>query len=153
MPKGLWRQAGAGLAVALVYIFAMRVLPKGGAAGLCIVVGLVAAGVFVWIYVRRPPSLQRFRWLCASGLAAASALGLATVLLILQFPLGLNRLAQLYLLTALVCLILVGVFVFTVWHYLALRSYHQPKPPNPDFEEDAEGNPVRPRDPDTDPGD
>jgi hypothetical protein len=147
MGKSTTRGAIVGATIALIYLGFVRAFPDWGIAIFCVTVGLIALALFVRLYLREPPSLERFRWLSAYGLAAVSALILAPVVAILKLPLQIDRIDRLMILSGVVGVLLVGMFVFTIWHAIAVRNYSPEKHGNPDFEEDVEGNPVRRNDP------
>jgi len=139
------RGAAVGATVALVYLLAWNLAPAWGIPILCIILGLISAGLFVRLYVREPPSLQRFRWLSAYGLVCAAGLVLGLTMAMARL-LGDGHLSARFSIDSWI-LVWAGLFVFVVWHWLAVRKYSR-KPSDPDFEEDAEGNPVRHPEPD-----
>src|SRR5262245_43625498 len=145
MAKSVARGAAVGATVALFYLLARIVAPLWGVPILCVVAGLISAALFVRLYVREPPSLERFRWLSAYGLACAAGLVLG-VTMVLARVLGDGHLSARFSMSSLI-LVWAGLFVFVVWQWLAVRKYSR-KSTDPDFEEDAEGNPVRHPEPD-----
>src|SRR5262249_6327091 len=145
MAKSVTRGAAVGATVALVYLSSRFVDPFWGVPILCVVAGLISAGLFVRLYIREPPSLRRFRWLSADGVACAAGLVLGPTLALARL-LGDGHLAVRVTIDSLI-VVWAGLFVFVVWQWLAVQKYSR-KPGDPDFEEDAEGNPVRHPEPD-----
>ena len=145
MGRSTARGAIVGITIALVYLLSAWVMPEWGVSVLCVTAGLIAAGLFARLYLREPPSLDRFRWLSAYGLAAVSGVVLGTLYVLTRLPIWADLLTKLFVLLAAVLLLFVGLLVFVIWHWLAVQRYSAAKPPDPDFAEDAEGNPVRPR--------
>jgi hypothetical protein len=139
------RGAAVGATVALVYLLARYVAPVWGVPILCVVAGLISAGLFVRLYVREPPSLERFRWLSAYGVACIAGL-VPGVTMAGARLLGDGHLSVRISIGSLI-VGWAGLFVFVVWHWLAVQKYSR-KQSDPDFEEDAEGNPVRRPEPD-----
>jgi hypothetical protein len=153
MPTGVLSKAGAGIALALVFALSCWVFPGWGPVIIPVVGGLYFSALFVRVYVHEPPSLPRFRKLSFYAMGTVSGLILGTVAGISRLPLGLNFLQRAWIMLAASLTILAGLMAFSVWQVIAVYNYDRRRtPPNPDFEEDAEGNPVRPRDPDAGPG-
>src|SRR5262245_2340473 len=152
MPTRRWSRAGAGIALALLFALSFWGFPGWGSVIIPVVGGLYLAALFVRTYVHEPPSLSRFRRLSFSSMGAVSGLTIGTVAGISQLPLGLDCLQQGWIMLGAFLTILAGLMVFSVWQAIAVHNYGRRRhSPNPDFEEDAEGNPVRPRDPDAGP--
>ena len=145
MGKSIARGAAVGATVALIYLSSQFADPLWGVPILCIVAGLLSAGLFVRLYVREPPSLERFRWLSAYGLACAVGL-VPGVTMVAGRLLGDGHLSARFSISSFI-LVWAGLFVFIVWQWLAVRKYTR-KTTDPDFEEDADGNPVRHTGPD-----
>jgi len=145
MAKSVARGAAVGATVALVYLSSRFADPLWGVPILCVVAGLISAGLFVRLYVREPPSLERFRWLSAYGLACFAGL-VPGVTMVAARLLDNGHLTFRVSIGSLI-LVWAGLFVFVVWQWLAVQKYSR-KRSDPDFEEDAEGNPVRHPEPD-----
>jgi hypothetical protein len=150
MHKSVARGAIVGATVALLFLLSTRVRSEWSVVALLAVIGLGAAGLFARLYVREPPSLERFRWLCTYGLASAAMLTLGALVAAHRLVAGNDPFTRLMILAVGAASILVGLFGFVVWHAIAVRNYATPRPGHPDFEEDALGNPVRREDPDQD---
>src|SRR5262245_60027987 len=145
MAKSGARGAAVGATVALVYLSSRFADPLWGVPIFCVVAGLISAALFVRLYVREPPSLERFRWLSVYGLACVAGL-VPGVTMIAARQLGDGHLTLRISIGSLI-LGWAGLLIFVIWHWLAVQKYSR-KPSDPDFEEDAEGNPVRHRETD-----
>jgi hypothetical protein len=126
---------------------AWNLAPAWGIPILCVITGLISAGLFVRLYAHEPASLERFRWLSAYGLMCVAGLVLGVTMAMARV-LGDGHLSARISLDSWV-VVWAGLFIFVVWHWLAVRKYAH-KPSDPDFADDAEGNPLR--QPETDVG-
>jgi hypothetical protein len=128
-------------------LIAARVSPRWGIAIVAIVLGLIGAGLFVSFYLRQPPSVERFRRLSACGFVSVGGLCLGSMVLVVRELPGTNWETRMWMLLGIAVVMMAGMAGFVIWHHLAVHNYERPRPGHPDFEEDAEGNPVRPNEP------
>jgi uncharacterized membrane protein len=128
-----------------VYLLTRYLAPVWGVPIVCVAFGLISAGLFARLYVREPPSLERFRWLSAYGMACVAGLVLGMTIITARLIGESDARLRVRILMGSLVAVMVGLLVFAVWHALATQNYSR-KPGNPDFEENAEGNPVQRQD-------
>jgi hypothetical protein len=97
------------------------------------------------VYLLQPPSEERFRGLCIIGARFLVLTSMVAICLVMQFTEVLNPTLQGQVLgVLLLCLIAIGIGAF-VWFHRALKNYDRNHKIDPDFAEDDDGNPERPK--------
>jgi predicted membrane channel-forming protein YqfA (hemolysin III family) len=136
--------ASAIPAVALLFLNCGGIVPTWSWGLYAVALGMISALLALHLIVFEPPSAERFRKvgiLCGSS---AVTIAIGTVLLLFQFPIGLSPEHQSTLMIALLATGIVVYGVGNIWYRIALRRYEQFPQSDPDFAEDADGNPERP---------
>src|SRR5688500_3193511 len=110
--KSLAGGAIVGATIALVFILATRAQPEWGVPAMLGVVGLGAAALFARLYVREPPSLERFQWLTTYGFASVASLALGALAAAARLVTGFGPGGGLMFLAVGAGALLVGMFGF-----------------------------------------
>jgi len=132
----------AGAAIAIFYLLT-KTLPVDAVPVMFVVMGFVNAGQFVHHYVQNPPSLARLEKLKSSGQITVMVLAMGTGSLVSQF---ISRAISVpFYLVPIIYLSggVIGYLAIGRWHTIAVRDFSRRQSEHFDFEEDAEGNPIR----------